>query len=235
MPVPACGNGRARAECPRARRSPLEGSVYPRARRTPLEGGATFEWAALVGRGGHRGVGRALCAFKQGALGFGFFVGFKRGLPICLRCRGQPWGPLKQLGKPHLKPAKKTKAKHASLNHMGHGPRHDDPDGPPWRPTQWSPRADSAPLEGIRLLRAGSASLEGSHRRPRAGPASLEGTLHARARSRTRVRAFNAPTKAGRRHHAPGTRTPVLSHQLPRREPIPATVGDCAMLPVPVP
>jgi hypothetical protein len=75
MPVPACGNGRARAEGPRARRSPLEGAVNPRARRSPLEGDAhprarqspleggvhprarrsllegTFEWAALVGRG----------------------------------------------------------------------------------------------------------------------------------------------------------------------------------------
>jgi hypothetical protein len=44
---------------PRAGRSPLEGGVYPRARRSLLEG--AFEWAALVGRGGHRGVGRALC------------------------------------------------------------------------------------------------------------------------------------------------------------------------------
>jgi hypothetical protein len=59
MPVPACGNGRARAEEPRARRSPLEGGVHPRARRSLLEG--TFEWAALVDRGGHRSVGRAPC------------------------------------------------------------------------------------------------------------------------------------------------------------------------------
>jgi hypothetical protein len=85
MPVPAYGNGRARAErprarwslleggvyprarqslleggmCPRAGRSPLEGGVYPRVRRSLLEG--TFEWAALVGRGGHHGVGRAPC------------------------------------------------------------------------------------------------------------------------------------------------------------------------------
>jgi hypothetical protein len=73
MPVPSYGNGRARAERPRARWSLLEGGVYPRARRSPLEGGVypragrsllegTFEWAALVGRGGHRGVGRAPCA-----------------------------------------------------------------------------------------------------------------------------------------------------------------------------
>jgi hypothetical protein len=44
---------------PRAGRSPLEGGVHPRARRSLLEG--TFEWAALVGRGGHRSVGRAPC------------------------------------------------------------------------------------------------------------------------------------------------------------------------------
>jgi hypothetical protein len=83
MPVPVCGNGRARAErsrarrslheggvCPRAGWSPLKGGVYPRAGRSLLEG--TFEWAALVGRGGHRGVGRAPCALKQDALSFGF-------------------------------------------------------------------------------------------------------------------------------------------------------------------
>jgi hypothetical protein len=125
MPVPACGNGRARAERPRARRSPLEGGVYPRAGRSPLEGGVypqagrssleggvyprarrsllegTFEWAALVGRGGHRGVGRAPCALKQDALSFGFlqvlsgishlFKGTPRAVPdtlhlvLCLR------------------------------------------------------------------------------------------------------------------------------------------------------
>jgi hypothetical protein len=57
---------------PRARRSPLEGGVNPRARRSPLEGGVNprvgwspleraLDWATLVGRGGHRGVGRDLC------------------------------------------------------------------------------------------------------------------------------------------------------------------------------
>jgi hypothetical protein len=72
MPVPTCGNGRARAQRPRARRSPLEVRVHPRAGRSPLEGGVCprarrsllegiFEWAALVGRGSYRGVGRALC------------------------------------------------------------------------------------------------------------------------------------------------------------------------------
>jgi hypothetical protein len=85
MPVPACGNGRARAKRPRARRSLLEGGVYPRAGRSPLEGGVypragrsllegTFKWAASVGRGGHRGVGRAPCAFKKDALSFGFLL-----------------------------------------------------------------------------------------------------------------------------------------------------------------
>jgi hypothetical protein len=48
MPVPACGNRRARegasseAEVsPRARRNPLEGGVGPLARRNPLEGGVS--------------------------------------------------------------------------------------------------------------------------------------------------------------------------------------------------
>jgi hypothetical protein len=73
MPVPARGDGRARAEHPRARRSPLEVSVHLQTGRSPLEGGVCprarqslleeiFEWAASVGRRGHRGVGRALCA-----------------------------------------------------------------------------------------------------------------------------------------------------------------------------
>jgi hypothetical protein len=45
---------------PRVGWSPLEGGVCPRAKRSLLEG--TFEWVALVGRGGHRGVGHATCA-----------------------------------------------------------------------------------------------------------------------------------------------------------------------------
>jgi hypothetical protein len=154
-----------------------------------------------------------------------------------------PKGPLKQLGNPHLKPA--TSQNQASLKHAGNGPRHGGPNGTPRRPTRRSPqagfasledarlpRAGSAPFEGVRLPRAGSASLEGPLR-PRTGSASLEGAPHARSCSRTH--AFNALTKAGRRHHAPGARAPVSSHQLPRREPIPATVGDCAARPVSVP
>jgi hypothetical protein len=44
---------------PRARRTSLEGGVSPRARRTLLEGAPC--WDALVGRGGHRDVGCAVC------------------------------------------------------------------------------------------------------------------------------------------------------------------------------
>jgi hypothetical protein len=87
MPVPACGN---RCECerasseaevsPRARRNLLEGAVSPRARRNLLEG--AFDWATLVGRGGHRGVGCALRVrlSKRCAL-FLFFIGFKHDSP----------------------------------------------------------------------------------------------------------------------------------------------------------
>jgi hypothetical protein len=70
MPVPACGGGRARegasseAEPARGRREPSSGAEParggrgPRARRSLLEG--ALDWATPVGRGGHRGVGRAL-------------------------------------------------------------------------------------------------------------------------------------------------------------------------------
>jgi hypothetical protein len=40
-----------------------------------------------------------------------------------------------------------------------------------------------------------------------------------------RVRAFNALTAAGRRHHAPGTHAPALLHQLPRGNPSPPLWG----------
>jgi hypothetical protein len=100
-------------------------------------------------------------------------------------------------------------------------------------------RGGALPSSRLRLARgpapsrAGSASLEGLPR-PRPGSASLEGAPRACACPRTR--AFNALTSAGRRHHAPGARAPVPPHQLPRREPIPISVGgDCAVRPVPVP
>jgi hypothetical protein len=54
--------------------------VSPRARQNLLEG--AFDWATLVGRGGHRGVGRALRVrlSKRCAL-FLFFTGFKQDSP----------------------------------------------------------------------------------------------------------------------------------------------------------
>jgi hypothetical protein len=83
---------------PRARRNPLEGGVSPRARRNPLEGGVSprnplegaFDWVTPVGRGGHRGVGRAqcVCLSKRRAL-FSFFAGFKKNSPGYL---GDPQG-----------------------------------------------------------------------------------------------------------------------------------------------
>jgi hypothetical protein len=75
---------------PRARRNPLEGGAGPRARRNPLEGGVSprarrnllegaFDWATPVGRRGHRGVGRALCArLSKRCVLFLFFAGFKQ-------------------------------------------------------------------------------------------------------------------------------------------------------------
>jgi hypothetical protein len=153
-------------------------------------------------------------------------------------CRGQPYGSPLTTWKPPIKT--RNKAKHTSPNHAGHGP--------PRRPTRRSPRAGSAsledvclpragsiPFEGMRFPQASSASLEGplppragstsleGPLRPRTGSASLEGAPHACACFC--ARAFNALTTAGRRHHARGARAPVPPHQLPRRDPIPATVG----------
>jgi hypothetical protein len=90
-----------------------------------------------------------------------------------------------------------------------------------------SPRSRAhSPSSGSRLARGfvpPSAGARHAHGRP------------ARVR-RPRTRAFNALTRAGRHHHAPGARAPVPPHQLPREAPIPATVGrDCAVRPVSVP
>jgi hypothetical protein len=57
--------------------------VYPRAGRSMLE--ETFEWAALVGRRSHRGVGRAPCARLSKMRLALVFLGFKRDSLICLR------------------------------------------------------------------------------------------------------------------------------------------------------
>jgi hypothetical protein len=76
---------------------------------------------------------------------------------------------------------------------------------------------DRSPSSGLRLAR-GSA------------PPST-GVRLARGRPRSRAPApvhwaFNALTPAGQCHHAPGARASVPPRQLPRREPIPITVGE---------
>jgi hypothetical protein len=139
-----------------------------------------------------------------------------------------------------------NKAKHTLSNHAGCGPRCKDLDGPPRRPSRRSPRAGSVPFEGVRFPRAGSAPLEGPLPLEQAPPRSRVRPALDRCPPRSRApplacacprtRAFNALTPAGQCHHAPGARTPVLPHQLPRREPIPITVGrDSAARPVSVP
>jgi hypothetical protein len=85
------------------------------------------------------------------------------------------------------------------------------------------PVRGGAPPSSEVCLARGCASLERGPPRPRPGSASLEGTPQARACSC--AQALNALTSAGRRHHAPEARAPVPPHQLPRREPIPITVG----------
>jgi hypothetical protein len=86
---------------PRARRNPFEGGVSPRARRNPFEGGVSprarrnllegaFDWATPVGRGGHRGVGRARCVcLSKRCILLLFFAGFKQYSPDFL---GDPRG-----------------------------------------------------------------------------------------------------------------------------------------------
>jgi hypothetical protein len=84
-----------------------------------------------------------------------------------------PGGPLKQMGEIPLKTCKKPRVSASCLSaHTEHGPRRGDPGGPPRRPTQRSPRAGSASLEGAHLPRAGSAPFEGV-RLPRADSTSL--------------------------------------------------------------
>jgi hypothetical protein len=63
--------------------------VSPRARRTLPEG--ALDWATLVGRGGHRSVGRAVCVcvLRFEVCFVLFFAGFKQGFPGSL---GDPQG-----------------------------------------------------------------------------------------------------------------------------------------------
>jgi hypothetical protein len=94
----------------------------------------------------------------------------------------------------------------------------------PSRSRGCAPLERGRPTRGPAPPRAGSASLEGSHC-PRPGSASLEGAPRTHAPAPVHW-AFNALTPVGQCHHAPGARAPVPPHQLPRREPIPTTVGE---------
>jgi hypothetical protein len=118
----------------------------------------------------------------------------------------------------------------APTAHQG-GPLKDPLEQAPPRSRVHAPSGGLRPVRGGAPTKSGLRLARGSAR-PRAGSASLEGAPHVHDCSRTR--AFNALTTAGRRHHAPGARAPVPPHQLTRRDPIPATVGDCAAWPVPV-
>jgi hypothetical protein len=145
-----------------------------------------------------------------------------------------PRGPLKQLGNPHLKPATKPKpnAPYLTMQDMArdakapaaHQAAHSKTPSSRFRLAQGC----APPSDGLRPVRGGAPSssevrLARGSAPPSNGLASLEGTPRTRACSRTRT--LNALTSARRRHHAPGARAPVPPHQLPRREPIPITVG----------
>jgi hypothetical protein len=106
--MPVFGSRRARAERPRARRTPFEGGADPRARRSPLEvsaplerGGARPREARILerdeacSRGSSSGppwwaVGAPAawvvsCMVKRGVFGFRLSRVLMWGLPSCLR------------------------------------------------------------------------------------------------------------------------------------------------------
>jgi hypothetical protein len=142
--------------------------------------------------------------------------------------------PLNNQANPHLKPATSTKPNAFRLTMQGTA--HDvvtptaHQGGPLEDPLEQAPPRSRvhASLGQTPSRSRGCACLERapprSMLRPRTRSASLEGTPHACARSRTR--ALNVLTPAGRRHHAPGARAPVPPHQLPRREPHPRHCGS---------
>jgi hypothetical protein len=144
-----------------------------------------------------------------------------------------PRGPLKQLGNPRLKPATKPNTLYLTMQDMAHaaetpaahqgGPLEDPLE-------QASPRSRMRASLGRAPPRSrGCAYLERTPPRSRVRSALERGPPRSRAlrtRACSRTWAFNALTSAGRRHHALGARAPVPPHQLPRREPIPATVGE---------
>jgi hypothetical protein len=152
--------------------------------------------------------------------------------------------PLNKLGNPRLKPATSQSRARLTLAHRA-WPM-------PWWPRRLTKAAHSkSPSSGLRLARGrtppsgglrpvrGGALTSSRLRLARGSAPPLSGLRPARGHSaHARLlpyAAFNALTIAGRRHHAPGARSPVPSHHLPRREPIPATVRDCVAWPVPVP
>jgi hypothetical protein len=137
-------------------------------------------------------------------------------------------------GKSPLKTRNKSKANtpHLTMQDTAHAAEastahQDSPLGDPLE--QASPRSRMrASLGRTPSHSRGSAYLERAPPRSRVRSALERGPPRSRAlraRACSRTRAFNALTTAGRRHHAPGARPPVPPHQLPRREPIPATVG----------
>jgi hypothetical protein len=81
------GGTRSRGCEPSSEAEPARGGVSPRARRNLLEG--AFDWAILVGRGGHYSVGCAMCARLGKRCVLFFFAGFKQDSPGFL---GDPQG-----------------------------------------------------------------------------------------------------------------------------------------------
>jgi hypothetical protein len=159
-----------------------------------------------------------------------------------------PRGPLKRQGNPHLKPATKPKPNtpylttqdtaHAAMAPAAHQAAHSKTPSNRFRLA----RGCAPPSCGLRPDRGGAPPSSEVHLARGSAPPS-NGVRLARGRPAraacSRAQALNALTSAGRRHHAPGARAPVPPHQLPRRKPIPITVGggggDCAARPVPDP
>jgi hypothetical protein len=152
---------------------------------------------------------------------------------LTLDVEDSPRGLLKQLGNPHLKPATKPNTPYLTMQDMAHATKAPAAHQAAHSKTpsnKVSPRSRVRSSLGRIPPRsrgcapplARSASLEGPPR-PRTGSASLEGAPHACACSR--AQALNALTSAGQRHHALGARAPMPPHRIPRREPIPITVG----------
>jgi hypothetical protein len=124
--------------------------------------------------------------------------------------------------------------KHLSLKHTHEpGPHRGGPHGPPKWPSQGLPRAGSAPLGGLTPPSSGLRLARGST--PPSSRLRLARGPLASTPAPAREYGYLCSDTAEPCHHAPGNHTPALFCQLPRREPIPATVGDCATWPVSAP